>query len=116
MSATDAVLEMRPETFERVGVHVAAHPLAHEINGCMPVAEFAQVNSPYFHDDDAAREYLQSIRWPDGPVCPHCGVIGNHYQLEGKAHRKGLYKCCENEAPATMTCLPMIECAVSRTG
>jgi transposase-like protein len=55
------------------------------------------LNAPYFHDDDAAREYLQSIRWPDGPVCPHCGVIGNHYQLEGKAHRKGLYKCCEKE-------------------
>ena len=55
------------------------------------------LNAPYFQDDDAAREYLQSIRWPDGPVCPHCGVIGNHYQLEGKAHRKGLYKCCEKE-------------------
>src|SRR5258708_14385170 len=53
------------------------------------------LNAPHFHDDDAAREYLQSIRWPDGPVCPHCGVIGNHYQLEAKAHRKGLYKCCE---------------------
>ena len=55
------------------------------------------LNAPYFHDDDAAREYLQSIRWPDGPVCPHCGVIGNHYELQGKAHRKGLYKCCEKE-------------------
>jgi transposase-like protein len=53
------------------------------------------LNAPHFHDDDAAREYLESVRWPDGPVCPHCGVIGQHYQLEGKAHRKGLYKCCE---------------------
>src|SRR5579863_133293 len=53
------------------------------------------LNAPHFHDDDAARAYLESVRWPDGPVCPHCGVIGNHYQLEGKAHRKGLYKCCE---------------------
>jgi transposase-like protein len=53
------------------------------------------LNAPHFHDDDKAREYLESVRWPDGPVCPHCGVIGNHYQLEGKAHRKGLYKCCE---------------------
>jgi Transposase zinc-ribbon domain len=25
----------------------------------------------------------ESIGWPDGPVCPHCGVIGNHYELEG---------------------------------
>ncbi len=53
------------------------------------------LNAPHFHDDDAAREYLESVRWPDGPVCPHCGVIGGHYQLEGKAHRKGLYKCSE---------------------
>lgn len=55
----------------------------------------ASLNAPHFHDDDAARAYLESVRWPDGPVCPHCGVIGNHYQLEGKKHRKGLYKCCE---------------------
>ncbi|MGC2402379.1 MAG: IS1595 family transposase [Acidobacteriaceae bacterium] len=53
------------------------------------------LNAPHFHDDDSAREYLESVRWPDGPVCPHCGVIGQHYQLDGKAHRKGLYKCCE---------------------
>lgn len=53
------------------------------------------LNAPHFHDDDKAREYLESVRWPDGPVCPHCGVIGGHYQLEGKAHRKGLYKCSE---------------------
>ncbi len=57
----------------------------------------ASLNAPYFHDDDAAREYLESVRWTDGPVCPHCGVIGNHYQLEGKKHRKGLYKCCVKE-------------------
>jgi len=53
------------------------------------------LKAPHFHDDEKAREYLESIRWPDGPVCPHCGVIGNHYQLEGKAHRPGLWKCCE---------------------
>jgi transposase-like protein len=50
-----------------------------------------------FRDEDAAREYLESMRWPDGPVCPHCGVNGSHYRLRGKAHRKGLYKCCESK-------------------
>jgi len=26
-----------------------------------------------FTDPQKASEYLESIRWPDGPVCPHCG-------------------------------------------
>jgi transposase-like protein len=51
----------------------------------------------HFRDDAAAREYLESMRWPDGPVCPHCGVNGNHYKLRGTAHRKGLYKCSESK-------------------
>src|SRR6204780_2854 len=25
-----------------------------------------------FPTDDAARAHLESIRWPKGPVCPHC--------------------------------------------
>lgn len=56
-------------------------------------------NARYFHDDDAAREYLESIRWPNGPVCPHCGSAGAHYRLHGTGGkkgtmaRKGLLKC-----------------------
>lgn len=26
-----------------------------------------------FKNEDAAREYLEANRWPDGPVCPFCG-------------------------------------------
>ena len=26
-----------------------------------------------FPDDDTAREWFEGVRWPDGPVCPHCG-------------------------------------------
>jgi hypothetical protein len=26
-----------------------------------------------FHDEDAARAYLEGVRWPDGPLCPFCG-------------------------------------------
>lgn len=59
------------------------------------------INAPYFHDDNAAREYLESIRWPDGPVCPHCGSIGEHYRLNGKGGpkktkaRPGLLCCAD---------------------
>jgi transposase-like protein len=57
-----------------------------------------------FTDDNKAREYLEHLRWPDGVTCPHCGVIGEHYQLEGKAHRPGLWKCkaCREQFSVTV--------------
>ena len=29
-----------------------------------------------------AYEYLESLRWPEKPVCPHCGVMNDHYYLK----------------------------------
>jgi transposase-like protein len=55
----------------------------------------SNLNQPHFKDAHQAREYLERIRWPDGPVCPHCGSVGEHYALKGKAHRPGLWKCHE---------------------
>ncbi|HEX4956257.1 MAG TPA: IS1595 family transposase [Thermoanaerobaculia bacterium] len=48
-------------------------------------------------DETAAREYLESLRWPDGPVCPHCGC-SEAYRLVAKKvsarpARAGLLKC-----------------------
>ena len=45
-----------------------------------------------------AREFLESKLWPDGPVCPHCGVVGEAYKLTAKPGSKspvrpGVYKC-----------------------
>ncbi|HLH10597.1 MAG TPA: IS1595 family transposase [Methylovirgula sp.] len=51
------------------------------------------LSDPIFHDEDAARTYFEGIRWPNGPVCPHCGVVNEATKLEGKAHRQGVYKC-----------------------
>ena len=59
------------------------------------------LTAPHFHDETKAREYLEAIRWPNGPVCPHCGVEGGHYQIKAKtegsktAARPGLYKCAD---------------------
>ncbi|MFC5571802.1 transposase [Xenophilus aerolatus] len=36
----------------------------------------AILNQPQFQDADKAREYLKALRWPNGVVCPHCGVVG----------------------------------------
>jgi transposase-like protein len=64
----------------------------------------AILNQPQFQDADKAREYLEALRWPNGPVCPHCGVIGHAYQLKGEATRPGVYKCgsCRDQFTVTV--------------
>jgi len=51
------------------------------------------LSNPIYHDKDKAREHLEAIRWPNGPVCPHCGVVGTAYAITGKSARPGLYEC-----------------------
>jgi transposase-like protein len=65
------------------------------------------LSSPHFHDEAKAFEYLESVVWAKGVVCPHCGVIdGRVYDLAGvrtkpsAKHpkgkvRHGLKKCGE---------------------
>lgn len=64
----------------------------------------ADILAPHFHDADKAREYLEALRWPNGPVCPHCGVEGDHYSLRGASHRPGLMKCkdCRKQFSVTV--------------
>ena len=33
-----------------------------------------------FADDAACAQYLERLRWPEGFVCPHCGVSGEPYR------------------------------------
>jgi transposase-like protein len=56
-----------------------------------------------FTDENAARAHLEKLQWPDGPVCPHCGVVGNAAKLEGKSTRPGVYKCRECGKPFSVT-------------
>ncbi len=46
-----------------------------------------------FHDEAAALAILEAARWPDGPRCPHCGIAGRAYALQGRTTRLGLKKC-----------------------
>ncbi len=53
----------------------------------------SNLSRPEFHDADQARIWLERELWPQGPICPHCGVIDQATALQGKAHRPGVYKC-----------------------
>ncbi|RIK68239.1 MAG: IS1595 family transposase [Planctomycetota bacterium] len=52
--------------------------------------------------EDEARAYLESIRWPDGPVCPHCDSR-EVTRLQGKATRPGVIKCKSCRKQFTVT-------------
>jgi transposase-like protein len=51
------------------------------------------LTDPIFHDDEAARAHLEAIRWPNGPLCPHCGSVDGITRLQGNSHRAGLHQC-----------------------
>jgi transposase-like protein len=55
------------------------------------------LSNKIYSDENAARKHLEALRWPNGPVCPHCGTEGNATALTGKSTRPGVYKCKEKE-------------------
>src|SRR5688500_14858839 len=61
------------------------------------------LSAPHFKDEDKAREHLEAIRWPNGPVCPHCGSAKGGYKIAGKNTRAGLYRCAENKCRKQFT-------------
>jgi transposase-like protein len=62
------------------------------------------LQNPIFTDETKAREALEATRWPNGPVCPHCGTIGDRIaKIEGKSHRPGLYYCNNCSGQFTVT-------------
>jgi len=44
-----------------------------------------------FTDATAARAHLEAIQWPDGAICPHCGVVARASRIAGG--RDGLWFC-----------------------
>jgi len=84
--------------------------------------EQGSILEPQFLNEDAAREYLEATRWPNGPECPHCGLIGEAYRIVRKEKtpeqviamlnarkryrkaQKGLWKCkgCKKQFTVTV--------------
>lgn len=65
----------------------------------------AAIQNPAFNNEDAARAALEAVRWPDGPVCPHCGNLDQEKiaKGQGQAHRAGLYYCAACNGQFTVT-------------
>src|SRR5689334_17938374 len=60
------------------------------------------LSQPYFHNEEAAYEFVEKRVWPHGPVCPKCGVIGHAGKLGGASTRIGVYKCYACRKPFTV--------------
>jgi transposase-like protein len=65
----------------------------------------ATFQDPIFQDETKAREALEAVLWPHGPICRHCGNsdpdrIGT---MKGKSARPGLLYCNECKSEFTVT-------------
>src|SRR5438132_5559967 len=60
------------------------------------------LNALHFADEDAAFAYVEAWLWPDGPVCPHCGTVGEASRSKGKTTRPGLWNCRACRKPFTV--------------
>jgi transposase-like protein len=49
------------------------------------------LTAPRFHDEDAARKWIETSRWADGVNCPHCGSLNVH-RMGGKT-QAGMFLC-----------------------
>jgi transposase-like protein len=55
--------------------------------------------APHFQSHEAAREWLEKTRWPEGPICSHCGTFNHAY----KTKKPGWYRCAEKECRKDFT-------------
>ena len=57
-----------------------------------------------YHDANAARDYLEGLLWPDGPICPHCQEGERITRLTSATARAGLHKCnaCRKQFTVTV--------------
>jgi transposase-like protein len=51
------------------------------------------LSDPCYHDEEAARAYVEEVRWPDGPFCPKCGAFDTVKPLGGPSMGPGWYYC-----------------------
>lgn len=60
------------------------------------------LSKPYFHNEEAAYEFVESKLWPQGATCPKCGERERVSKMQGKSTRIGAYKCYKCRKPFTV--------------
>ena len=54
-----------------------------------------------FGTEEKARQWIEELRWPDGPHCPHCGSFNVHSNIK---HKSQTHRCrdCPNKPQFTV--------------
>jgi transposase-like protein len=63
------------------------------------------LSRPYFHDEQAAFDFVEAIIWPQGPICPHCGGVEKITTVKPnpeKRVRYGLKRCAQCKCQFTV--------------
>ncbi len=60
------------------------------------------LDQKHFYDEAAAYKFVEARVWPEGRICPHCGVVDESGALKGKSTRIGVYKCYACRKPFTV--------------
>ena len=61
------------------------------------------LTNPIFSDETKARAHFEAIRWPNGPICAHCGTVDQATLIQGDKTRPGLYQCNACRKPFSVT-------------
>jgi transposase-like protein len=64
------------------------------------------LSAKFFHDEAAAFAWLESVLWPEGPICPHCGGFERISTVKPNPEKKvrmGLKSCGQCRKQFTVT-------------
>lgn len=60
------------------------------------------LSQSYFHNEQAAYDFVESRLWPHGPTCPKCQERERVGKMGGESTRIGVYKCYVCRKPFTV--------------
>ncbi len=66
----------------------------------------------HFPDESACQKFFETVRWPDGRICPHCGSNVS-YEIRGNQQYAWRYECklCKKKSgdwKAVMETIPIL--------